>query len=123
MTERAAILHRAYKLFNDRDVDALLSMMTDDVEWPDVTNGVVLHGKEALRLYWEGQFMATDPRVRPIAFIPAGDDLVAVVTQRNLDHQGQVLMPTLVFHRYTFYDERVCRMVVFSDRDEAVNAQ
>jgi ketosteroid isomerase-like protein len=122
MTEHAAILERAYKLFNDRDVDALLSMMTDDVEWPDVANWEVLHGKEAVRLYWEGQFTVTDPRVRPIAFIPAGDDLVAVINQRILDRQGQLLMPTaLVFHRYTFHGDLVCRMVVFSDRDQAMS--
>ena len=98
-------------------------MMTDDVGWPDVANGAVLHGKEAIRAYWEGQFAAADPRVTPIDFIEAGDDVIAVVEQRILDLQGRPLAPTaVVFHRYTFANDRVRRMVVFADRDEAVSS-
>ena len=122
-SERVALLRRAYHLFNGREIDALLEMMTDDVEWPDVANGAVLHGKEAIRPYWEGQFAVTDPRVEPTDFVPAGDDLVAVVEQRILDLQGQPLAaPTVVFHRYAFAGDLVRRMVVFTDRDEAVVA-
>jgi ketosteroid isomerase-like protein len=122
-TERVAFLERAYQLFNERDIDSLLSMMTDDVEWPDVANGAVLCGKEAIRWYWEAQFAASDSRVRPTAFIHAGDDLVAVVDQHILDLQGQLLaLPQAVFHRYTFDRDLVCRMVVFTDAADAVSA-
>jgi hypothetical protein len=97
--------------------------MTDDVEWPDVANGAVLSGKEAIRPYWEAQFAVSDPRVRPTAFIQAGDELVAVVDQCILDLQGQLFVPpTVVFHRYKFDGDLVRRMVVFTDGAEAVNA-
>jgi ketosteroid isomerase-like protein len=119
--DRVAFLKRAYRLFNERDIDGLFAMMTDDVEWPDVANRAVLHGKEAIRPYWEGQFAVADPRVRPTDFIEAGDDVIAVVDQRILDLQGQPLMPpATVFHRYTFVDDVVRRMLVFATRDEAV---
>lgn len=32
--EREAYLRHAYQLFNDRDVDALLEMMTGDIDCP-----------------------------------------------------------------------------------------
>jgi hypothetical protein len=122
-TERVAPLERAYRLFNDREIDELLCMMTEDVEWPDVANGVVLHGKDAIRPYWEAQFATVDPEVRPTAFIQAGDDLVAVIDQRIRDLQGEVLTPpAVIFHRYTFSGDLVRRMVVFTDRDESVAA-
>src|SRR5256714_4663652 len=97
--------------------------MTDDVEWPDVANGAVLHGKDEIRLYWEGQFAVADPRVVPMDFIRAGDDVLAVVDQRVLDFQGQTLAgPTVVFHRYTFAGDFVRRMVAFADREAARHA-
>lgn len=123
VAEREAILERAYLLFNARDVNALLAMMTDDIEWPDVANGVVLRDKDAIRSYWEGQFAVADPQVQPTEFIPVEDDLVAVVDQRVLDRRGEpITEPTVVFHRYSFRDELVRRMVPFHDRREAVEA-
>jgi hypothetical protein len=119
--EHEDLLRRAYSLFNARDVDALLAMMTDDIEWPDVANGVVLHDKDAIRSYWEGQFAVADPRVEPTELIPAGKDMIAVVDHQVLDRQGEPLTPpTVVFHRYSFEGDLVRRMVVFDDLSEAI---
>lgn len=114
--EQVELVRRAYLLFGERRVDELLAMMTDDVEWPDVANAAVLHGKDAIRPYWEAQFAQADPRVVLLEVLAAGDDLVAVVDQRVLSHDGQVLVPsTVVHHRYTFRDDLVRRMVVVTD--------
>lgn len=45
--EKVSLLRVAYRRFGARDVDGLLAMMTDDVEWPDVANAAVLHGSDA----------------------------------------------------------------------------
>ena len=120
-SERIAFLREAYRRFNDRQIDRLLQMMTDEVEWPDVANDVVLHGKQAIRSYWQAQFSAGDPHVDPVDFIEAGDDLVVVVDQRVADREGRLLpVPAVVFHRYTFDGDLVRRMVVFTDRDAAL---
>jgi hypothetical protein len=119
LDERIALLERAYRLFNDRRIDALLGLMTDDVEWPDVAKGTVLRGREAIRPYWEGQFAVVDPQVYPTEFKPIGDELVAVVDQRVLDRQGALLVAAVVYHRYTFTLGRIHRMVVSNDAAEA----
>lgn len=120
--ERIAFLRDAYRLFNDREIDALLRMMTDDVEWPDVANNAVLHGKHAIRSYWQAQFTVGDPHVDPLDFVEAGDDVVAVVDQRIADLEGRPLaVPAVVYHRYTFDGDLVGRMVVFTDRDAALS--
>jgi ketosteroid isomerase-like protein len=115
MDARKALLIDAYRCFNGRDVDRLLSMMTDDVEWPDVPNQTVLRSKEQIREYWLGQFAVTDPQAVPTDFEPgAGDDeIVAVVEQEVRDLGGQVLVERReVRHRYSFRDGLVRRMVV-----------
>jgi len=93
-SERIAFLRKAYRRFNDRQIDGLLQMMTDEVEWPDVANNAVLHGKHAIRSYWQAQFSAGDPHVDPVDFIEAGDDLVVVVDQRVADREGRPRRPT-----------------------------
>jgi hypothetical protein len=120
--DHVTVLRHAYRLFNDRGIDALLALMTDDVEWPDVANNRILRGKEAIRPYWEGQFAVADPQVDPIEFGQIGDELVAVVDQRVLDKEGRLLARSVVYHRYSFVLGLVRRMVVFTDRDEAFTA-
>ena len=118
---RVAVLRRAYERFDARDVDALLAMMAADVEWPDVAGGAVLHGHDEVRAYWEGQFAVADPRVVPVEVVAVGDDVVAVVEQRVSDLAGVPLGPmSVVFHRYTFDGDLVRRMVVHTDREQAL---
>jgi hypothetical protein len=119
--ERIILLERAYCHFNERQVDALLAMMTDDVEWPDVAHAAVLHGKDQLRRYWESQFAVVDSRVLPTDFSRSRDEIVVVVDQRILDREHKaVSAPRVVFHKYSFDKNLIRRMVVLSDQDAAV---
>jgi hypothetical protein len=119
------MLAEAYRLFNDRDIDALLAMMTDDIEWPDVAGSKVLHGKQAVRAYWEAQFAVASPKVTPTDFIESrdGHDLVAVIDQQVFDLEGRPLTPlAVVYHRYSFSGPLVGRMMVFADRSAAIGS-
>jgi len=118
---RIELLRLAYRHFNDRELDALFALMTDDVEWPDVARAAVLHGADEIRPYWEDQFAVTDPRVTPTDFIPVGEDLVVVLDQQVFDLDGSPLtQPAVVYHRHTFRGDLVRRMVIFTDRDAAL---
>ena len=119
--DQVSFLEEAYRLFNGREIDALLALMTDDVEWPDVARGKVLRGKAAIRPYWTDQFATADPRVTPTAYIPTGEEIVAVVDQQIFDLEGKALAPVaVVYHRYAFDGDRIRRMQVFDDRNAAV---
>jgi ketosteroid isomerase-like protein len=118
---KVQFLERAYERFNGREIDDLLAMMTDDVEWPDVARAKVLRGKAAIRPYWEAQFAVADPRVTPTAYIPTGEDIVAVVDQQVFDLDGKAMHPaTVVYHRYAFDGKLVRRMQAYDDRNDAV---
>lgn len=118
---KEALLRTAYERFADHDIDALLALMTDDVEWPNVAERTVLRSHQAIRAYWEAQFAVADPRVTPTAFTEAGDDLVATITQHIFDLTGSPMTePNTVYHRYSFRQDKVSRMVVFDDGVAAI---
>ncbi|GAA3625719.1 nuclear transport factor 2 family protein [Kineosporia mesophila] len=115
MDARKALLIDAYRCFNGRDVEGLLSMMTDDVEWPDLPGGRVLRGKDEIREYWQGQFAVSDPQAVPTDFEPGAtdDEIVAVVEHEVRGLGGEVLADQYELrHRYWFRDGLVRRMVV-----------
>jgi hypothetical protein len=47
-------VRRLYAAFNSRDVERLLTLVTDDVDWPD--GPARMRGKDAARDYWVRQW-------------------------------------------------------------------
>jgi hypothetical protein len=69
--KRVALLRLAYEAFNRRDVDAVLSMLDPEVEWPNLLDRATAHGPDPVREYWNRQFKQIDPtsnRRRPFRF-------------------------------------------------------
>jgi ketosteroid isomerase-like protein len=127
MTERyarrVALLRRAYGAFDRREIEAVLALLTPDVEWPNVLAGTTLRGRDAVRAYWVGQFETLDPRVEPEAFVPLGQDgVVAAVHQVVRDRDGHLLSDSRVAHAYTFRGELAARMAVYPTVDAARSA-
>lgn len=106
-------LRATYEAFNARDVDAALSLMRIDVDWPNAWEGGRVHGHEGVRDYWMRQWRAMDPTVEPVAFTTRSDDSIAVEAHqvaRGVD--GSLLAEGRVLHVYVFRDDLVVRMDV-----------
>ncbi len=107
-----ALLH-AYAAFNRRDIDAVLALMTEDVDWPDATEGIRVLGCDAVRAYWTKQWSAVDPHVEPVGFEADRDGKIVVHVHqvvRNLD--GSILADRRVRHVYSFKDGLIARMEI-----------
>ena len=111
---REAVLRALYDAHAERDIELAVSGLTEDVEWPDVAGGRVLHGHDEVREYWTAQFAAIDPSVTPVAFDLTDEGEVEVrVHQVVRDLAGTVLRDDEVTHTYAFAaDGRIRRMVV-----------
>jgi hypothetical protein len=110
---REAGLRAMYTAFNARDIDAVLSEMTADVDWPNAWEGGRAQGHEAVREYWTRQWAAIDPTVEPVAFTARPDGSVAVDVHqvvRGLD--GALIADGRVIHVYAFRDGLIARMDV-----------
>jgi catechol 2,3-dioxygenase-like lactoylglutathione lyase family enzyme/ketosteroid isomerase-like protein len=119
---RIAVLRAAYAAFNRRDLDAALAMLADDVAWPDLIQGRVLHGVAPVRAYWAYQFATIDSRVEPLAFEPHEDRVLVVVDQRVRRPRPDGAYDeerARVGHLYAFRGDRVVEMRVHADLDAA----
>ena len=108
-----------YASFNARDIDAVLTHLHPEVEWPNAWEGGRLRGHDEVREYWTRQFAAIDGHVEPTEIVQEGDRITVTVHQtvRNLD--GELVDDRMVTHTYTVRDDLVVRMDVAETTDEA----
>lgn len=106
-------LRAIYQAFNDRDLDAVTSAMTEDVDWPNGWEGGRLIGRAEVRRYWERQWMAVRPTALVTAIHERPDDTVAVrVRQVFRGPDGTVLERSEAVHVHEFEGDLVRRMRV-----------
>ena len=114
------LLRRAYTAFNARDIDAVLSMMHPDVEWPNGMEGGYVYGHDGVRAYWTRQWGLIDPIVEPQAFSTEPDGRILVeVHQRVLDKDGGTLLEGRVQHIYSIRDGLVWHMEIRDPSEDA----
>jgi ketosteroid isomerase-like protein len=110
MNERE-ILRQAYADFNARNIEAVISSMLPDVEWANGMEGGHVHGKDAVRSYWNRQFESLNPQVEPVQIEPDNNgNWVVEVHQVVHDVKGNLLIDTTVYHTYQFRDGLIARM-------------
>ncbi len=110
MSDELALLESAYEAFNARDIDAVLSLLQQDVDWPNAMEGRREHGHEAVRAYWTRQFALVRSHVEPIGFDREEGIVVVHVHQVVRDLEGGLLSDSFVRHAYTFRDGLIARM-------------
>src|SRR5262245_56602249 len=109
--ELEALLQRAYRAFNARDIDTAVAVMCPDVEWANGMEGGHVHGREGVREYWTSQWKIIDPHVTPQGIDVAPDGRVSVkVRQIVRDLSGGILTEKNVRHVYRMKGDLIARM-------------
>ena len=92
MDDNIEVLERIYARFNARDIDGVLTALTDDVVWANGMDGGYVHGHAAIRAYWTRQWSMVSPHVEPVGFHRKADGtIVAEVRQTICDLEGKPL--------------------------------
>ena len=100
-----ALLMQTYEHFNNRHMDATLSVMHPEVEWHNGMEGGIEHGREAVREYWTRQWKIFDPHVEPIHFVRQKDGRINVTVHQVVrDMGGKLLVDQLIHHIYAIED-------------------
>jgi len=127
MDDDVKVLERIYDRFNARDIDDVLTVLTDDVAWANGMDGGYVHGREAVRAYWTRQWTMVSPHVEPLGFHRTAEGtIIADVRQsvRDLDGnplQGQAhgLKDKTVGHVFHLREGKVARF----DIQDAASAE
>ena len=115
MTNDTQLVQKLYDGFNAREMDAVLSMLAEDVAWANGMHGGHVHGREAVREYWTAQWSTIDPHVDPMRISQADDGLTVVeVHQVVRDLQGQLLLDEVVQHVFRVDGGHVVRFDIRS---------
>jgi hypothetical protein len=111
-----AILRAAYRAFNARDVDAAVSFMDSEVDWPNAWEGGRVVGCAAVAAYWARQFEVISSRVDPEGFDHMADGSVTVAVHQVVQDAktDALLADEHVGHRYWVEDGLISRMEVVS---------
>lgn len=101
MSNQALAIVKLYAAFNKRDLDAALSLMHPEVEWPNGMEGGYVHGRDGVRDYWSRQWRLIDPHVEPQDMTIAEDGRVVVAVHQTIrDLAGRMIKNETVQHTY-----------------------
>ena len=111
MPNTQTLISQAYAAFNQRNIDAALTLMTENISWPKASEGGRVVGKAEIRSYWTRQWQEFDPHVDPIEIIDCEDGRTEVrVHQLVKSLGGEVLSDSEVWHVYTIANGLIERM-------------
>ncbi len=111
MPNTQTLISQAYAAFNQRNIDAALTLMTENISWPKASEGGRVVGKAEIRSYWTRQWQEFDPHVDPIEIIDCEDGRTEVrVHQLVKSLGGEVLSDSEVWHVYTIANGLIARM-------------
>ena len=117
------VLKRIYDLFNERDIDGVLAVLTNDVAWANGMDGGHVHGREAVREYWTRQWTMVSPHVEPVSFTEAADSSIFVEVKqvirdlegKPLQDQTHGLTDKTVGHVFRMQEGKVIRFDIRDD--------
>lgn len=123
-SERIAIARSLWDAMRDRDVDAAMSLMHEDVVWiPLVTDGGPVRGLEALRQHLEAVAAAgivADAYALDYEDVSDGRVLISgALRVRRPDHWLATVQRWWI---YTIADGRICRGQACPTREDALEA-
>jgi ketosteroid isomerase-like protein len=78
MANNEQLIRHLYDRFNARDIDGVLSKLSENVSWVNGMEGIHIHGRDAVREYWTHQWTVIDPRVEPKSISEAEDGSMLV---------------------------------------------
>lgn len=113
MDPRERLIRDCYAAFNAGEYGRLPEYLAPDVEWPNLLEGTMLHGPDAVITYWEQvkRVHLHHYEVKHVEYRPT--NTVVVTLLRTLKSpQGALISQGLIRHVLQIRDGRVSKMDV-----------
>ncbi|KAM3096779.1 nuclear transport factor 2 family protein [Phormidesmis sp. 146-35] len=103
------LILQGYAAFNRQDANELLTLLSDDVDWPG--DDVRLHGKDAVRAYWLKKWAKNHPHDEPVAIRDLSEERSAVrIDQVVYALDGSVISRGIFEMTFQIKDKLIVRM-------------
>ena len=109
MEKLELFFNNLYQNFNERNIDAVIAQMTEDVQWANGMDGGYVYGHEGVREYWTRQFGLISSNVMPLEIANENSMVKIKVHQVVHDLNGNLLADEIVYHFFTLRDEKIAR--------------
>ena len=123
--ENVDLTRRAFKAFDDRDLDALLAMLDDDVEAFPILAGLEggYRGHDGIRRWWAG-LVGTFPdfRAEIVELHDLGDLTIAVLHLRGHAAESATPVDAAAWHVSRFRHGKCIGWHVYTSEREALEA-
>jgi hypothetical protein len=107
MQDIHSFFRNLYKNFNNRNIESVITNMTEDVKWANGMEGGYVHGHDAVRAYWTRQFTMANANVTPLE-IGAGNEFVKIkVHQVVHDLNKNLLTDEIVEHIFLLQNNKI----------------
>ena len=104
-TKYKPLIEKAYRAFNDRDIEMALQTMQPDVQWSKAWEGGYISGHNEIREYWTRQWKEINPKVQPTGFNERLNGSLEVIVHQNVkDLQDNLMVDGTIKHIYNFED-------------------
>jgi uncharacterized protein len=124
--ENVELAKRGYDAFNRGDIDGVLELCADDVEWNDVDllDTPAVRGREAVRAYFRTVMEPWEEiRRDPEEIIDLGDDRVLALIRLSGRGRGSgIEVEILGGDLATWREGRIVRWMAYQDRARALEA-
>lgn len=97
-----------YRNFNERNIEAVIANMTDDVQWANGMDGGYVYGHAGVREYWTRQFKLVRSNVTPMQIENDNNSFKIEVQQVVHDTNGQLLADGIVHHIFHIKENKIC---------------
>jgi ketosteroid isomerase-like protein len=99
--------HELYTNFNERNIEAVIASLTDDVQWANGMEGGYVYGQAGVRNYWTRQFTMVSANVTPRKIEKENTVFKIEVHQVVHDMNGQLLADEIVHHLFHFKENKI----------------
>ena len=123
--DREGRLREAFGRASRGEVDELLALCCDDVEWTEqmLLDQRVYHGHDGVRQWFSDVTQVfTWGSIELVGFEESGERAVTEVVVNTSGAGSGVAVSATVFHAIRFRDDKIAAITAFTDRDEARRA-